>query len=102
MIRLSEYGHREEYRGIGVKSCGLLFLSTPHSGASEADWNQLLLDIAQLSFGVRPELINVLKSFNLGSATDQENFANMKHQPPFAAFYETQRTKFGRFNRHVC
>jgi hypothetical protein len=101
MIRLNEYAHKQEYQGINLKSCGLLFLSTPHSGSNEADWNNFLLDIAELSFGIRSEILNSLKSFNPLSAEGQENFANMKHQPPFAAFYETQRTKIAKLNRHV-
>jgi hypothetical protein len=101
MIRLNEYAHKQEYQGINLKSCGLLFLSTPHSGSSEADWNNFLLGIAQLSLGMRSEILNSLKSFNPLSAESQEDFANMKHQPPFAAFSETKRTKIAKFNRYV-
>jgi hypothetical protein len=101
MIRLSEYSHKSEYKGMNLKLCGLLFLSTPHSGSTDADWNNFLVDIAQITLGVRPEILNSLKSFNPLSAEDQEDFANMKHQPPFDAFYETQKTKIAKFNRHV-
>jgi hypothetical protein len=102
MIRLNEYSHKPEYQGISLKCCGLLFLSTPHSGSTDADWNNFLLDIAQLTFAIRPEILNSLKSFNPLSAEAQEDFANMKHQPPFDAFYETQRTKISKLYRHVC
>lgn len=102
MIRLNEYSHKPEYRGISLKCCGLLFLSTPHSGSTDADWSNFLLDIAQLTFGIRPEILNSLKSFNPLSAEGQEDFANMKYQPPFDSFYETQRTKVAKLNRHVC
>jgi hypothetical protein len=101
MIRLNDFAHKQEYQGISLKCCGLLFLSTPHSGSTQADWNNFLLDIAQLTFAIRPEILNSLKSFNPYSAEGQENFNNMKHQPPFAAFYETQRTKIAKLNRHV-
>lgn len=101
MIRLNEYSHKSEYSGIDLKQCGLLFLSTPHSGAKDADWNTFLIDIAQTTWGVRPEVVNSLKSFNPLSAEDQEDFANMKHHPPFDAFYETQKTKIAKINRHV-
>jgi len=102
MIRLNDYSHKSEYQGISLKCCGLLFLSTPHSGSTDADWNNFLLDIAQLTFAIRPEILNSLKSFDLLSAEGQEDFANMKHQPPFDAFYETQRTEIATLNRHVC
>jgi hypothetical protein len=101
MIRLNDYSHKSEYTGINLKQCGLLFLSTPHSGAKDADWNTFLVDIAQLTWGVRPEVVSSLKSFNPFSAEDQEDFANMKHHPPFDAFYETQKTKIANLNRHV-
>lgn len=102
MIRLNEYPHRPEYQGIGLKHCGLLFLSTPHSGSKEADWSDFLINIGDLAFGIRPEIVNILKSFNTLSAEGQEDFANMEHQPPFRAFYETEKTKVANTNRHVC
>jgi hypothetical protein len=101
MIRLNEYSHRSEYKGIDLKLCSLLFLSTPHSGSTDADWNNFLVDIAQITMGIRPEIINTLRSFNPLSAEAQEDFANMKHQPPFDAFCETQTTKIAKLNRHV-
>ncbi|KAH8796956.1 hypothetical protein F5882DRAFT_476629 [Hyaloscypha sp. PMI_1271] len=101
MIRLNEYSHRSEYKGIDLKLCGILFLSTPHSGSTDADWNNFLVNIAQITMGIRPEIVNSLRSFNPLSAEAQEDFANMKHQPPFDAFYETQRTKIAKLNRHI-
>jgi hypothetical protein len=101
MIRLNDYSHKSEYTGMKLNLCGLLFLSTPHSGSTDADWNRFLVDIAQLALGVRPEVLNILRSFNPCSAEEQEDFANMKHQPPFDAFYETQKTKIAKLNRHV-
>jgi hypothetical protein len=102
MIRLNDYSHKPEYQGMGLKYCGLLFLSTPHSGSKEADWSDFLSNIGHLTFGIRPEIVTILQSFNPLSAEGQEDFANMKHQPPFRAFYETQRTKVANLNRHVC
>lgn len=100
MIRLNEYDE-PEYRGVQLDRCGLLFLSTPHSGTTEADWNALLLDIANVSWGVRLEIVDSLREFNPTSES-QDQYANMKIKPPFAALYETQKTKVGGFNRHVC
>jgi hypothetical protein len=101
MVRLNEYAHKPEYEGIGLELCGLLFLSTPHSGSTEADWSDFLTAIGNLTWGIRPEVIKTLKSFNPLSAEGQEDFANMKFQPPFDAFYETHKTKIATFNRHV-
>ena len=101
MIRLNEYSHKLEYKGVDLKLCGLLFFSTPHSGSTDADWNSFLVDIAQITLGVRLEILKSLESFNPLSAKAQEDFANIKHQPPFDAFYETQKTKIAKLNRHV-
>ncbi|KAE9380791.1 hypothetical protein N431DRAFT_459708 [Stipitochalara longipes BDJ] len=101
MVRLNEYSHKSEYKGVDLKLCGILFLSTPHSGSTDADWNSFLIDIAQMTLGVRPEILKSLESFNPLSAEAQEDFANMKHQPPFDAFYETQKTKIAKLNRHI-
>lgn len=101
MIRLNEYD-KPEYRGVRLERCGILFLSTPHSGTTEADWNTLLLDIANVSWGVRLEIVDSLKAFNPTSSESQDQYANMKIKPPVAALYETQKTKVGGFNRHVC
>jgi hypothetical protein len=102
MIRLNDYSHKSEYQGIDLKCCGLLFLSTPHSGSTEADWNTFLVDVAELAWGVRFEILDALRAFNPMSAESQEDFANMKCHPPFDAFYETQKTSFAKLNRHVC
>jgi hypothetical protein len=102
MIRLNEYSHKSEYQGMNLKLCDLLFLSTPHSGAEDADWNSFLVDIAQLTWEIRHEIVNSLRSFNPLSAEAQEDFVNMKHQVPFDAFYETKMmTKIAQLNRHV-
>jgi len=101
MIRLNEYSHKSEYRGIKLKLCGLLFLSTPHSGSSDADWNGFLIDIAELAWGTRREIVDSLKTFNPLSAKAQEDFANMKHVPPVYAFYETKKTQIKGLSRHI-
>ncbi|OBT73983.1 hypothetical protein VF21_05998 [Pseudogymnoascus sp. 05NY08] len=100
MIRLNGYD-KPEYKGIQLERCGLLFLSTPHSGTTEADWNKLLLDIASVSWGVRPEIVDSLRAFNPTSSESQDQYANMKIKPPCAALYETKKTKVKGFNRHV-
>ena len=46
MIRLK--GFPEKYPGLSLEQCGLLFLSTPHSGSFEANWNDVLLESAKV------------------------------------------------------
>ncbi|TVY82809.1 Protein SERAC1 [Lachnellula suecica] len=101
MVRLSGFSHKSEYKGINLIHCGLLFLSTPHSGTTQADWNNFIVAISHLTLGVRPELKAALESFNPISATGQEEFLNMKIQPPIEAFHETQETKVKGINRHI-
>lgn len=93
-MRLNQYGNKQEYQGITLNRCALLFLSTPHSGSTKADWNNFFQGVAKL-FAVRSEVIEILKSFNPQSAEGQEDFANLKVQPPFHAFYETRKTPVG-------
>lgn len=101
MIRLDSYSHL--FDGISLKNCGLLFLSTPHSGSTEADWNRYLVDIAKLAFGVRSNaIVDALRSSNPQSARSIEEFGNMSTQPPYDCFYETRATKVIGLNRHVC
>lgn len=100
MIRLNEYD-KPAYRGLSLRCCGLLFLSTPHSGSKEADWNEILKDIAQATWGIRSEILDHLRVFNPYSAESQDQFANLKPQPPFDAFHETLKTRIKSFNRHV-
>jgi hypothetical protein len=100
MIRLNSYPHL--FDGISLKNCGLLFLSTPHSGSTEADWNKYLVDVAELTFGVRSNaIVDSLRSFNPQSARSCEDFGNMSTQPPYDCFHETRATKVIGLNRHV-
>lgn len=99
MIRLDHFQHRSP--NIRLENCGLLFLSTPHSGTVEADWNKYLVDIAELTAGLRPEIIDGLRSFNRSSVDSQEHFANMKKNPPFFCLCESEKTKVGPTLRYV-
>ncbi|KAI9648606.1 hypothetical protein NHQ30_003243 [Ciborinia camelliae] len=92
---------QSEYRGISLLNCGLLFLSTPHSGSLEADWNDFLTGIAQLTLGVRKEIVKTLGSFNPMSTEGQREFMNMKMIPPFDAFHETRKISIALLNRHI-
>lgn len=99
MIRLDRFPHK--FPNIRLKNCGLLFLSTPHSGTTEADWNKYLVDIGELTTGLRPEIINGLRSFNRSSADSQENFGNMENIPPFFCLCESEKTRVGPSLRYV-
>ncbi|KAF7902359.1 hypothetical protein EAF00_002262 [Botryotinia globosa] len=96
MIELYKYGSQSEYNGISPARCALLFLSTPHSGSLEADWSDFLTDIAQLTMGVRKEIVKTLGSFNPMSTESQREFMNMNIIPPFDAFFETRVTSVAR------
>jgi hypothetical protein len=100
MVRLNQYGEKQEYRGVSLSCSALLFLSTPHSGSTQADWNGFVQAIAKL-FAVRSEMAEILKSFNPQSAEGQEDFANLKIKPPFDAFYETHKTQVAKTYRQV-
>ncbi|KAH9211394.1 P-loop containing nucleoside triphosphate hydrolase protein [Leptodontidium sp. 2 PMI_412] len=93
MIRLDGYPHL--YNGIKSNLCGLIFLSTPHSGSGEADWNKFLVNVVEVIGGVRADaIVNSLRSFNPLSARANEDFGNLKVSPPYECFYETRETKF--------
>lgn len=92
-----------KFEGIKLESCGLLFLSTPHSGTSQADWNDFLVNLGELTFGVRShEIIDQLRSFNHSSVDAAENFAAMVPKPPFYCFCEGESTSVAGRNRIVC
>ncbi|KAF7953923.1 uncharacterized protein EAE97_001321 [Botrytis byssoidea] len=96
MIELDKYGSQSEYNGISPAKCALLFLSTPRSGSLEADWSDFLTDIAQLTMGVRKEIVKTLGSFDPMSTESQREFMNMNIIPPFDAFFETRVTSVAR------
>lgn len=52
-----------------------------------------------MTLGIRLDVINYLQTTNPISTERQDRFANMKIQPPvpFHSFYETRKTKVGRF-----
>ena len=96
--------HRQptQFDGIKLENCGLLFLSTPHYGTTEADWNQFLLSLSEITFGVRSHaIIDQLKSFNLTSVDSEEDFATMSVVPPFHCFCEGGKTDVAGKSRIV-
>jgi hypothetical protein len=95
MIRLSE-SKGKKYKHISLSSCALLFLSTPHSGTTEADYNEFLTDIlARLSGLRKTSIVAELQSFNKSNVDATESFKYMDTQPSFSCLCESSRTKVG-------
>ena len=100
MIRLNT--HPAKFDGVKLENCGLLFLSTPHSGTTQADWNELLLNLSDFVLGVRNlAIVHQLQSFNTSSVDSEEAFSTMKFQPPFHCFCEGEKTVLNGKSRTV-
>src|SRR6266487_488021 len=100
MVRLNQYPDR--FSNINLENCGLLFPGTPHSGTSDADWNKCLVDIAELTFGVRSNtIVDILRPFNRSSIESQDAFANMRIIPPFFCLCESKKPKVGGTLRYI-
>ncbi|OTA98849.1 hypothetical protein M426DRAFT_17010 [Hypoxylon sp. CI-4A] len=83
------------YEGLDLKHCGILFLATPHSGSRLADWNDIMVHLAQLA-GIRGKAINnTLKSFNYNSKIAKEDFGLLDPIPPYECLYETRKLMTG-------
>ena len=100
MIRLNTQGGK--FQKIKLENCGLLFLSTPHSGSQLADWNELLVNLSELAVGVRSHaIVDQLRSYNSSFVDSEEAFAAMKVLPPFHCFCEGEKTMVVGKNRTV-
>ncbi|KAL8989972.1 MAG: hypothetical protein Q9169_008238 [Polycauliona sp. 2 TL-2023] len=100
MIRLHQ--HPKKYESTKLESCGLLFLSTPHSGSQEADWSQFLLDLSEMTLGVRSHaIVDNLRSFNPLSVDSEEAFSAMPKIPPFHCFCEGNKTSIAGKYRQI-
>jgi hypothetical protein len=103
MIRLHQPS--EDYMGLDLKFCGLLFLATPHSGTTVADWNIFLVDALEIAAGVRSDaIVKHLQSFNPASVESQNAFAkvrksNQRKFPVIKCLCESVKTRVGL--RHV-
>lgn len=98
MIRLG----RLPSKGLKLENCGLLFLSTPHSGTKEADWNDSWLLLAKGGGASRGRVFTqLLSAFNQASVNAQEQFGALKPVPPVECLYETQKTSVAGTNRIV-
>jgi len=83
----------QKYKGITITNCGLLFLSTPHSGSREADYSKFLTNLLESLVGLRSNaIVKELQSFNASSVDDLEAFEHMSEVPPFACLCEGNTT----------
>ena len=91
MVRLST--NPKKFDGLTLDRCGLLFLSTPHSGTTQADWNAFLMNVSELTVGVRShEIVDQLRSFNPASVDSQDAFSAMERAPPLYCLVESEKT----------
>ncbi|KAL5617889.1 hypothetical protein FOVSG1_000111 [Fusarium oxysporum f. sp. vasinfectum] len=88
-------------QNIKLSQCGILFLATPHSGATKADWSNFLVATAHTIGGVRPETVKTLQSFNTASVWDTAAFLNLSPCPPFRCFAEGLRMRVKGTNQHI-
>jgi hypothetical protein len=100
VIRLSERpGH---YDGVSLKYCGLLFLSTPHSGSTLADQNETLVGWAGAAFRIRSDdIVNILRTASDVSAESRRKFENLSAKPPFFCLCEGKKTLLAPLPRTV-
>ncbi|KAF5574851.1 hypothetical protein FPANT_11571 [Fusarium pseudoanthophilum] len=90
-----------KYNNIALPRFGLVFLATPHSGSTVADWNDFLVATAQVLGGVRIESVKRLQAFNPASVWDAQAFIHLKPCPPFRCFAEGRMMRVGRTDKHV-
>ena len=95
---LDRYGSNPKYDGLTLERCAILFLSTPHEGTREADYNSYLTGILDKAFGLRKdEIVKELKSFNDSAAQVKRAWDHMKHDPPVECLTESKMTKISTF-----
>ena len=92
MVRLQTQPNK--FDGLKLIHCGLLFLSTPHLGTTQADWNNFLITISELTIGLRSHaIVDQLRSFNPASVDSEDAFSEMARVPPFYCLVEGEKTK---------
>ncbi|KAF5982761.1 hypothetical protein FBULB1_4151 [Fusarium bulbicola] len=75
-------------KNITLPQCAIVFLATPHSGSTKADWSNFLVATANLIGGVRQETVKILQSFNTASVWDTAAFLGLDPCPPFRCYAE--------------
>jgi hypothetical protein len=92
-LAMTRMNTMSKFQGLSVAECGLLFLSTPHSGSVEAERSQFLLALGEGLFGLRKDVVNDLKLFNPSSVDSIDILKNMKVKPVFKCFCEGEPTR---------
>ncbi|KAF5639667.1 hypothetical protein F52700_4049 [Fusarium sp. NRRL 52700] len=90
-----------KYNNITLSRFGIVFLATPHSGSTIADWNDFLVATAHVLGGVRIDSVKTVQAFNPASVWDAQAFLRLKPCPPFRCFAEGRMMPVGRTNKHV-
>ncbi|KAF5700327.1 AAA ATPase domain-containing protein [Fusarium globosum] len=88
-------------RNIKLSQFGIIFLATPHSGSTIADWNNFLVATAHAVGGVRTQSVEKLRSFNPASVWDTAAFLNLEPCPPFQCFAEGLMMRVKGMNQHI-
>ncbi|KAI8659743.1 hypothetical protein NCS56_01192100 [Fusarium sp. Ph1] len=88
-------------KGITLSQCGLVFLATPHTGTTKADWSDFIVAAAGTVAGVRPEVVSYLQSFNPASVWDKKAFLKLSPRPPFRCFAEGRKKLMKGTHQHV-
>ena len=82
----------DQHAGVRLKQCGLLFLATPHSGATAADTNPYLAQLAELAGFRAVAITRLLETFNNNSVIGKRDFGRLQPAPPYICVYETRLT----------
>lgn len=90
MNRLHQFP--QYYPGLAINNCGILFLSTPHSGTTIADWNSYLVELASHGGLRSKQFTQWLSSFNNESRNSKERFAAIQPPVRFECLCETRKT----------
>ncbi|KAI0891825.1 hypothetical protein F4806DRAFT_500613 [Annulohypoxylon nitens] len=77
---------------MDLSQCGLLFLSTPHYGSQLADWNRFWLRLGKMTLGIRKEILDCLKTFNLSIVDVMETWNEMPKKPVVRCLCEADKT----------
>ncbi|KAF5254431.1 hypothetical protein FANTH_689 [Fusarium anthophilum] len=88
-------------QNIKLPQCGIVFLATPHSGSTKADWSNFIVATAHTIGGVRPETVKILESFNTTSVWDTAEFLNLDPCPPFRCFAEGLKMRVKGTKQHI-
>jgi hypothetical protein len=91
-----------DYECISFGSCGLLFLSTPHSGSRLADLDKYLFGVTGPLLRLRTDaIVHLLQTYSKESESSRKKFESLDPQPPFFCLSEGRRTKIGFMQSEV-